>query len=73
MLSTLANLYGEKNEVTFERVTYSAIAIINEEELLGECQVFKRTLFQEKKFIMKKNTSPPSLQDLKETMETSYA
>ena len=35
-LSTLANIYGEKNRVTFDRVTYSPLAIINKEELLGE-------------------------------------
>ena len=39
-LSTLANFYGEKAEVTFEGVTYSSLAIINKEELLGEWQVF---------------------------------
>ena len=47
-LSNLANFYGEKAEVTFERVTYSSLAIINKEEFLGEWQVFKRAVFQEK-------------------------
>ena len=46
-LSTLVNFYGEKAEVTFEGVRYSSLAIINKEELLGEMQVFKRTVFQE--------------------------
>ena len=54
-LSTLANFYGEKAEVTFEGVTYSSLAIINKEELLeellGEWQFFKRAVFQEKKVI----------------------
>ena len=53
-LSTLANFYGEKAEVTFEGVTYSSLAIINKEELPGKCQVFKRTVFQEKKVTMEK-------------------
>ena len=53
-LSTLANFYGEKAEVTFEAVTYSSLAIINKEELLGERQVFKRAVFQEK-VMMEKN------------------
>ena len=44
-LSTLANFYGEKAEVMFEGVTYSSLAIINKEELLGEWQVFKRAVF----------------------------
>ena len=44
-LSTLANFYGEKAAVTFEGVTYSSLAIINKEELLGEWQVFKRAVF----------------------------
>ena len=58
----------------FEGVTYSSLAIINKEELLGEWQVFKRAVFQEKKVMMEKNTSPPpSLQDIKDTMETSDA
>ena len=35
-LSTLANFYGEKAVVTFEGVTYSSLANINKEELLGE-------------------------------------
>ena len=35
-LSTLANFYEEKAEVTFEGVTYSSLAIISKEELLGE-------------------------------------
>ena len=35
-LSTLANFYGEKEEVTFEGVTYSSLATINKEELLRE-------------------------------------
>ena len=48
-MSTLANYYGEKAEVTFEEVTYSSLAIINNEELLGEWQVLKKTVFQEKK------------------------
>ena len=71
--STLANFYEEKVEVTFEGVTYASLAIINKEELLGEWQVFKRAVFQEKKVMMEKNTSPPSLQDIKDTMETNYA
>ena len=61
-LSTLDNFYGEKAEVTFEGVTYSSLAIINKEELLGEWQVFKE------KVMIEKNTSTRSLQD---TMETS--
>ena len=44
----------KKQEVTFEMVTYSSLSIINEEELLGEWQVFKRTAFQEKKVMMGK-------------------
>ena len=63
----------EKAEVTIEEVTYSSLAIINKEELQGEWQVFKRAVFQEKKVMMEKNTIRPSLQDIKETMETSYA
>ena len=35
-LSTLASFYGEKAEVMFKGVTYSSLAIINKEELLGE-------------------------------------
>ena len=53
-LSTLANFYGEKTEVTFEGVTYSSLAIINKEELLGEWQVFKRAVFLEKNVVMEK-------------------
>ena len=53
-LSTLANFYGENAEVTFEGVTYSSLAIINKEELLGEWQVFKRPIFQEKKVMLEK-------------------
>ena len=64
-LSTLAIFYGEKAEVTFEGDTYSSLAIINKEELLGEWHVFRRAVFQEKKVMMEKNTSPPSLQDIK--------
>ena len=59
--------------VTFEGVTYSSLAIINKEELQGEWQVFKRAIFQEKTVMMEKNTSPPSWQDIKDTLETSYA
>ena len=50
-LSTLANFYGENSAVRFEGVTYSSLAIINKEELLGEWQ---ESCFQEKKFMMKK-------------------
>ena len=71
-LSTMANFYGEKAVVTLEGVTYSSLAIINKEELLGEWQVFKRAVFQEK-VMMEKNTSLTSLQDIKDIMETSYA
>ena len=53
-LSTLANLYGEKPEVMLEGITYSSLAIINKEELLGEWQDFKRAVFQEKA-MMEKN------------------
>ena len=36
--------------------------------------MFKRAVFQEKKVMMgKTTTSPPSLPDIKDTMETSYA
>ena len=52
-LSTLANFYGEKAEVTFEEVTYSSLAIINKEELVGEWQVFKRAVVQKKVMIEK--------------------
>ena len=73
-LSTLANFYREDSEVMFEGVTYSSLAIINKEELLGEGQVFKRAGFpREKGYDGEKHTSPPSLQDIKDTMETSYA
>ena len=68
-LSTLAHFYGEKAEVAFEVVTYSSLAIINKEELPGEWHVFQRAVFQEK-VMMEKNTIPPSLQDIKDTMET---
>ena len=37
-LSSLASFYGEKAEVTFEGDTYSSLAIINKEDLLGEWQ-----------------------------------
>ena len=47
--------------------------LLSKEELLGEWQVFKRAVFQEKKVMVEKNTSPPSLQDIKDTMEASYA
>ena len=57
-LSTLANVYGEKNRVTIDRVTYSPLAIINKEELLGEWQLFNRAVFHEKKFMMKKTHHP---------------
>ena len=50
----------KRTEVTFDGVTYSPLAIINKEELLGEWQVFKRAVFHEKKFMMKK-THQPSL------------
>ena len=39
----------KKAEVTFEGVTYSSLAIIDKEGLIGEWQVFKRDFFQEKK------------------------
>ena len=51
----------KRTEVTFEEVTYSPLAIINKEELLGEWQVFKRAVFLEKKFIMKKTHQPSIL------------
>ena len=35
-LSALANFFREKTGVIFEAVTYSSLAISNEEELLGE-------------------------------------
>ena len=72
--STLSNFYGEKAEVTFVGITYSSLAIINKVELLGEWQVFKRAVFQEKKgMIGGKKHQASILQDLKDTMETSYA
>ena len=58
-------MYGEKAEITLEGVTYYSLAIINKEELLGEWQVIKRAIFQEKKVMVEKHTSPPSLQDIK--------
>ena len=48
-LSTLANFYGEKAEVTFEEVTYSSLAIINKEETLGKWQKFLRELFSKRR------------------------
>ena len=55
----------------FEEVSYSLLAIINK-RIARILTSFKRALFQEKKVMMEKNTSPPSLQDIKGTMETSY-
>ena len=66
-LSTLANFYGKKTEVTFEQVTYYFLAITNK-ELLGEWQVFKR---EENKAMMEKKHKPPSLQNIKDTIVTS--
>ena len=37
-----------------EGVTYSSLAIINKEESLGEWEIFKRAVFQEKKVMMEK-------------------
>ena len=71
-LSTLANFYGEKAEVTFEGVTYSSLASVSKEELLGEWPVFK-SCFPREEGYDGKNISSPSLQDIKDTMETSYA
>ena len=51
----------KRTEVTFEVVIYSPLAIINKEELLGECEVFKRAVFYEKKIIMKKKHQPSIL------------
>ncbi len=64
---SLAKFCGENAEVTFEEATYSSLVIINKEELLGEWQVFKTAVFQEK-VMMKKNTSPPYFQDMKDTI-----
>ena len=73
-LSTLANLYREKAYVTFEGVTYSSLAIIKRRIARRMTKFFfKRAVFQKKKAMMEKNTSPPSLQDIKDTMETIYA
>ena len=72
-LSILSNFCGEKAEVMFEEVTYSSLAYINKEELQQEWQFIKRAVFQEKKAMMAKNTSPPLLKEIKDTMETSYA
>ena len=58
-LSTLADFDVEKSEVAFVVVIYSSLAVI-QEELQGEWHVFKRAVFQEKKVIVGKNTSPPS-------------
>ena len=69
-LSALANFHGEKAEVTFEGVTYSSLDISNKEELLGEWQVFKRAVFQEKKVIMGKKT--PVLLHLCKTQNTPW-
>ena len=69
MLSTSLTSIEEKAKVTFEGATYCSLAIINKEELLGEWEVFKRAVIQEKMV----NTSPPPLQDIKDSMETSYA
>ena len=57
-LSTLAYIYGEKAEATFEEVTYFSLAITNKEELLVEWQVFKRAVFQWKKVMMEKKHLP---------------
>ena len=51
----------KRTEVTFDGVTYSLLAIINKEELLGEWQVFKRALFRENKYIMKIKHQPSLL------------
>ena len=63
----------KKAEVTFEGITYSSLVIINKEELLGEWQVIKKAFSNRKGYGGVKNISPPSLQDIKTTIETSYA
>ena len=40
---------------------------------MGMAFILREFFFQEKKIKMEKKTSPPSLQDIKDTMETSYA
>ena len=50
----MVKFYGEKAELTFEGFTYSSLAIINKEDLLGEWQVFKSAFFREKKVMMEK-------------------
>ena len=48
-LSSLPNFYGEKEEEMCVGFTYSSLAIINKEELLGEWQVFKIAVFHERR------------------------
>ena len=57
-LSTLADFYRVNAEVTFDGASYSSLAIINKEELLGEWQVIKRAVFQEKNSMMEKKKVP---------------
>ena len=47
-LSTLANFYGEKAEVTFKGLHILLLLLSIKKELLGEWQFFKRAVFQEK-------------------------
>ena len=69
-LSTLDDFFRVNAEVTFDGASYSSLAIINKEELLGGWKVIKRAVFQEKNGIMeKKSTIPPSLKDIKDTLE----
>ena len=67
-LQALVDFYG-KEEVEFDDTTYISPPLAEHEEVLAEWRVFKRDIAQE----FMKQQKPPSLQEIKATMESLSA
>ena len=69
----MAQFYGSEARVSYEGKDYTSPPILDKDNVIGEWQVFKRTLKQETKLFMETNKLPkmPALSAVKVQIEST--
>ena len=74
-LKVLVDFYGNAVTTEFEGEKYTSPSLIDSEEVFAEWQLFKRAFAREIKAVVEKRklSNPPTLQEVKEEMESTNA
>ena len=71
-IKILAEFYGKEAEVEYVLTTYTSPPLLDGDELLSEWKIFRRALLVEKRAIMERKESVPSMQEILDEMNKSH-